>query len=112
MAVDHFAGWIAEHYDESAAEMFEPAAVGPAVDLLAELADGGAALELGIGTGRIALPLRDRGIHVHSIDLSPDMVAQLRAKPGPSGSPSRRATSPPSWWGRPSPSPTSCSTRA
>ena len=63
-------------------EMFEPGAVDPAVDLLAELAGGGRALELGIGTGRIALPLAARGVPVHGIELSRAMVARLRAKPG------------------------------
>jgi SAM-dependent methyltransferase len=62
--------------------MFEPAAVDPVVDMLAELATGGRALELGIGTGRIALPLARRGIPVHGIDLSQAMLARLRAKPG------------------------------
>jgi SAM-dependent methyltransferase len=62
--------------------MFQPAAVEPVVDFLANLARGGAALELGIGTGRIALPLAERGIRVHGIDLSEAMVARLRAKPG------------------------------
>src|SRR6266550_4624455 len=62
--------------------MFDAAVVEETVDFLAELAGGGAALELGIGTGRIALPLAARGVTVHGIDLSPDMVAQLRAKPG------------------------------
>ena len=62
--------------------MFAPEVVEPTVDLLAELAGGGAALELAIGTGRIALPLRQRGVRVAGIDLSPDMVAQLRTKPG------------------------------
>jgi SAM-dependent methyltransferase len=52
------------------------------VDFLAELAGDGAALELGIGTGRIALPLSRRGVPVHGIDLSPDMVTQLRSKAG------------------------------
>jgi SAM-dependent methyltransferase len=56
--------------------------VGPAVDVLAELARGGRALELGIGTGRIALPLAARGVEVHGIDLSQAMVARLRSKPG------------------------------
>jgi SAM-dependent methyltransferase len=51
-------------------------------DFLAELADGGRALELGIGTGRIALPLAARGVEVHGIDSSPAMVAKMRAKPG------------------------------
>ena len=73
---------IASRYDESAAEMFEPAAVEPVVDLLVELAGSGRALELGIGTGRIALPLAQRGVRVHGIDLSAAMVARLRAKPG------------------------------
>ncbi|TFV63236.1 class I SAM-dependent methyltransferase [Geodermatophilus sp. DF01-2] len=82
MAVDHFTGWIAERYDESAAETFVPAVVDPVVDLLTDLAGTGAALELGIGTGRIALPLSARGTSVHGIDLSSDMVAQLRVKPG------------------------------
>jgi predicted O-methyltransferase YrrM len=57
---------IASRYDESAAEMFEPAAVEPVVDLLVELAGSGRALELGIGTGRIALPLAQRGVRVHA----------------------------------------------
>lgn len=69
-------------YDELAADMFRPEVVDPVVDVLAELAGGGAALELGIGTGRIALPLAQRGVRVHGIDLSAPMVARLRAKPG------------------------------
>ncbi len=72
---------IAAGYDADT-EMFAPAVVDPAVDFLAELAGDGAALELGIGTGRIALPLSQRGVRVHGIDLSPAMVAKLRAKPG------------------------------
>jgi len=82
MPEDHFGERVAERYDTSAADMFEPAVVDPVVDFLAELAGDGAALELGIGTGRIALPLRQRGIRVHGIDLSDAMVARLRAKPG------------------------------
>jgi SAM-dependent methyltransferase len=73
---------VAARYDESSAEMFDPAVVDPAVDLLAELAGSGRALELAIGTGRIALPLAQRGVPVHGIDLSNSMVARLRAKPG------------------------------
>ena len=61
--------------------MFESEAVDPAVDFLAELAGQGSALELGIGTGRIALPLAQRGVQVQD-RLSEDMVAQLRSKPG------------------------------
>jgi len=82
MAKDSFAGRVADSYDADASELFAPAVVDPVVELLADLADGGAALELGIGTGRIALPLGQRGVRVHGIDLSPDMVAKLREKPG------------------------------
>jgi len=73
---------VAARYDESAAEMFDAGIVGPAIDFLAEIAGGGRALELGIGTGRIAIPLAQRGVPVHGIDLSEAMVARLRAKPG------------------------------
>lgn len=82
MREDSFAGEVADRYDETSAEQFAPDLVEPAVELLAGLAGGGAALELGIGTGRIALPLARRGVEVHGIDLSADMVARLRAKPG------------------------------
>jgi SAM-dependent methyltransferase len=78
----HFGERIAASYDESAVDMFEVDVVQPAVDLLADLAGGGRALELGIGTGRIALPLALRGIPVHGIELSRAMVARLRDKPG------------------------------
>jgi SAM-dependent methyltransferase len=73
---------VAARYDESAAEMFDPAVVDPVVGFLAELAGSGRALELGIGTGRIALPLARRGVPVHGIELSRAMVARLRSKPG------------------------------
>ena len=82
MPEDYFGERVAARYDESEAELFDPVVVGPVVDFLAELAGGGAALELGIGTGRIALPLAERGVRVHGIDLSEAMVARLRAKPG------------------------------
>jgi SAM-dependent methyltransferase len=72
----------AARYDESSAEMFEPEVVEPVVDFLAELAGEGRALELGIGTGRIALPLAERGVPVHGIDLSRAMTSRLREKPG------------------------------
>ncbi|MFH8570411.1 class I SAM-dependent DNA methyltransferase [Streptomyces sp. NPDC017993] len=78
----YFGADVASTYDESAADMFRPEAVDPAVELLAELAGDGGALELGIGTGRIALPLARRGVPVHGIDMSRAMVARLRAKPG------------------------------
>ena len=72
---DWFAGDVATRYDESTAGM----PVEPVVDFLAPLAQGGA-LELAIGTGRIAVPLAERGIRVAGIDFSPDMVAELRNK--------------------------------
>jgi SAM-dependent methyltransferase len=80
--VDYFAGPVAERYDSTLDEWGDPAAVAATADFLAELAGEGKALELGIGTGRIALPLAARGVRVHGIDLSADMVAQLRAKQG------------------------------
>ena len=75
---------VAARYDQSGeiSGMFDPAVVDPVVDLLVELAAGGRALELGIGTGRIALPLAQRGVPVHGIELSQAMAARLRAKPG------------------------------
>ena len=72
---DWFAGEVAARYDESTAG--KP--VEPVVDFLAPLASGGA-LELAIGTGRIAVPLAARGLRVAGIDFSPDMVAELRKK--------------------------------
>jgi len=72
---DWFAGNVAARYDADTAGMD----VEPVVDFLAPLASGGA-LEFAIGTGRIALPLAARGVRVAGIDLSPDMVAQLRKK--------------------------------
>jgi SAM-dependent methyltransferase len=73
---------IAEVYDKAYAASFEPSVLGPIVGLLAELARGGPALELAIGTGRVALPLRARGIAVQGIELSPHMAGELLAKPG------------------------------
>jgi SAM-dependent methyltransferase len=78
----YFGEEVAARYDESSAEMFDPAVVEPVVDVLVELAGDGRALELGIGTGRVALPLARRGVPVHGIELSKAMVARLRAKPG------------------------------
>lgn len=82
MPEDYFGEDVAARYDESEGDTFAPASVDAVVDFLAALAGGGAALELGIGTGRIALPLSQRGVRVHGIDLSTAMVARLRAKPG------------------------------
>ena len=82
MRENYFGERVAERYDESSPEMFDPALVGATVDFLAALAGNGAALELGIGTGRIALPLSERGVRVQGIDLSEEMVAKLREKPG------------------------------
>jgi SAM-dependent methyltransferase len=82
MPTDHFGEAVAARYDESTGEQFDPAVVEATVGFLAELAGDGAALELGIGTGRIAVPLAQRGVRVHGIDLSDAMVARLRAKAG------------------------------
>ncbi|MCW5249673.1 class I SAM-dependent DNA methyltransferase [Streptomyces sp. SHP 1-2] len=81
----HFGERVAARYDETSADMFAPGAVDPAVDLLAGLAGRGRALELGIGTGRIALPLARRGVPVHGVDMSRAMTARLHAKPGGDG---------------------------
>ncbi len=82
MPENYFGEDVAARYDDPSDRMFAPSAIRPVVDVLAELAGEGAALELGIGTGRIALPLSERGVRVHGIDLSEAMVARLRAKPG------------------------------
>lgn len=79
---DYFDEPVAARYDDSRAAEFDPAEVARTVDFLAEAAGGGRVLELGIGTGRIALPLAARGVPVHGIDLSTAMVARLHAKPG------------------------------
>jgi SAM-dependent methyltransferase len=79
---DYFGERVAERFDERYADLADPAVVDPIVAFLADVARGGAALELGIGTGRIALPLARHGVRVHGIELSEAMVARLRAKPG------------------------------
>jgi SAM-dependent methyltransferase len=73
---------VASSYDEDSAGMFDPAVLGPTVDRLVELADGGPALEFAVGTGRVALPLAARGVPVTGIDVSAPMLDRLRAKPG------------------------------
>jgi SAM-dependent methyltransferase len=78
---------LAEHYDTTSARMFASDVVGPTVDVLAALAGDGAALEFAVGTGRVALPLAERGVQVAGIELSPHMVTALRAKPGSSAVP-------------------------
>jgi SAM-dependent methyltransferase len=72
---------IASLYDAWVAPTVQ-ATTEAAVEFLADIATGGRALELGIGTGRIALPLSARGIAVHGIDASEPMLARLRDKPG------------------------------
>ncbi|AEW99236.1 hypothetical protein SCATT_p10430 (plasmid) [Streptantibioticus cattleyicolor NRRL 8057 = DSM 46488] len=74
----YFGEAVAARYDTSEAETFRPEAVEPVAGVLAELAGDGRALEFGVGTGRIALPLARRGVAVHGIDLSRAMVARLR----------------------------------
>jgi SAM-dependent methyltransferase len=78
----YFGEQVAASYDDPSDRMFQPEAIVPAVSLLAELAGSGHALELAIGTGRIGLPLSQRGVPVHGIELSRAMAARLRAKPG------------------------------
>src|SRR5436853_3631284 len=81
MPEDYFGEQVAERFDQRYAHKAEPGVVDPIVAFLADLARGGDALELGVGTGRIALPLAQRGVRVHGIDLSEAMVARLEAKP-------------------------------
>ena len=73
---------LADVYDETSAAMFAPHVVGPAVDVLFELANGGPSLEFAVGTGRIALPLSARGAMVQGLELSQPMVDQMAKKPG------------------------------
>src|SRR5690606_21726374 len=75
--------WSAEtaaNYDNLDDPMFSPQVLGPTVDFLARLADGGPALEFAIGTGRVAVPLAARGVPVTGIELSQPMIEQLRTK--------------------------------
>ncbi len=72
---------VAARYDQDTA-IFAPEVVDPVVDFLVDLAGKGRALELGIGTGRIAVPLARRGVPVHGIDISLAMLARIEGKPG------------------------------
>jgi SAM-dependent methyltransferase len=79
---NYFVGSIASGYADKWPHLFDPAVVEPAVDFLAARAGTGPVLELGVGTGRLALPLSRRGLQVHGIELSPDMVEELRTNEG------------------------------
>ena len=74
---DTYGESVAGVYDDWYTD-YDPAAI----EFLAQLARGGKALELGIGTGRIALPLAAKGVEVHGVDAAASMIAKLRAKPG------------------------------
>jgi SAM-dependent methyltransferase len=87
MTVDGGARYVASTYGDTIADIYDelytfPSQTAAAVELLAELAGDGRVLELGIGTGRLALPLARRGLAVSGIDASEAMLAKLRAKPG------------------------------
>ena len=73
---------IAPHYDEASSGMFDPEVLVPTVDMLADIAGEGRALEFAIGTGRVAIPLSERGVDVVGVELSRSMVDQMMAKPG------------------------------
>ena len=78
----YFGEEVAANYDADTSGMHDDSVIAAVVDVLADLAGGGAALEFGIGTGRIALPLARRGVEVHGIDLSNAMVSRMRGKAG------------------------------
>jgi SAM-dependent methyltransferase len=82
VAENQFDEWVAQRYETLWPELFDPAVIDPAVRFLADVAGDGPVLELGIGTGRIALPLSRRGVRVHGIELSAAMVARLRTEEG------------------------------
>src|SRR5580692_11715277 len=82
MADNYFVGRLATNYDDPEQREFDPAVIEQTAAFLAEVAGGGPALEFAIGTGRVALPLAARGVDVRGIELSEDMVAELRKKPG------------------------------
>lgn len=82
MAKVRFDEQIAARYDETSGQMYRPEVLDPAVDFLAQLAGDGDALEFGVGTGRVALPLAARGVPLHGIDISEPMLDELLRKPG------------------------------
>lgn len=82
MPETHFDEWMAAHYEVLWPELFDSAVVDPAVSLLAGLATEGPALEFGVGTGRIGIPLSRRNVPVHGIELSPAMAQELHRRPG------------------------------
>ena len=78
----HLDPLVAASYDQAVADRFTPEAVGPAVAVLADLANGGSAVEFAVGTGRVALPLEATGVPVRGMDISEPMLAELQKKPG------------------------------
>ena len=82
MSDDIFDEGVAARYDESSAEMFGDDVLGPTVDFLVDLAGDGPVLEFAVGTGRVALPLSERGVEVSGIELSRAMVDRMQTKPG------------------------------
>src|SRR5689334_18446826 len=85
MAESGFDEWIAQRYEILWPELFDAALITATVSILTALAAGGPALEFGVGTGRVAIPLRRGGVVVHGIELSPAMVERLREQPGGAG---------------------------
>jgi SAM-dependent methyltransferase len=81
----YFGEEVAATYDAATSGMYDQSVIDCVVDVLAELAGDGRALEFGIGTGRIAIPLARRGVEVHGIDMSKAMVARLHEKPDGAG---------------------------
>lgn len=82
MPNDIFGAEVASSYDVDVAHKFTADELDPVIDVLADLTGDGAALEFASGTGRVALPLAARGVHVHGIEISEAMVAEMGRKPG------------------------------
>src|ERR1044072_1780302 len=76
----YFGERVAARYDDVSWSMFDPALLAATVGFLEEMAGGGAALECGIGTGRVAVPVAERAVRVAGIDNSEAMLERLRAK--------------------------------